>query len=803
MAAFGSIREVTRDILRTERYIPRPGDGGSPRELDTSTFEREVVNGTIKVYDAVRRKQRAKEWCLALKEQLTEPASHVQVLDEWYSKFLECHFQPTKEDEDLVDEVCGVIERLPQVADEFHDPLVDRPYSLFDEDYFLPDSDPSWESLRVTNFVSRNVLRIAIQIQIVFGGESNYAEHFRYVLDTTVEVLREAIILSREDPWPEWVIVKAFFWTSWQRGTSLYHYYVLKEQLTWGYDTHRDVTTPLDGSDIVRMAERLNQAKAEACHPPYICNWSWRLLREDKAVVGQDYRRFFSRLSQTFSHRQARCVIPTDGGEPTTCDGRQPGKCLRLSGMSITNQSAHAPDCDGNCSSLYWNEESWRGIGGAAAVSLDLGVDGRLNYVQASSKTIAVSHVWSHGQGGRPEDDPSIGGTGLNSCLFRRYSRIARMYECESFWMDTPCIPSDHFLREEAIANINFIFAMSKLTLVCDKDLMAIDVRDGDIAAKEAIVSMILVCDWNVRAWTLLEALRGRHNIHILCKHDVVVSLKDVLLDVCNRGSIDIAALFLSAQHLLPSQAYVHGKGHDDPSQSERWIVNRRKGFVEIKEAAGLLALRQASRPGDAVIIWGLLCGDTVFDKAEDIWRNQVGRGVPSGWLVSSYERLSSVKGFSWAPSRPNFSLHGEGSPTDYDKLLLPYHGVETRVSLIKERGLHGDWWAYKFEAPRRRRRRTTALDRMLEKFTGAGSVSPLEKAAVGYLDDGEEWCALLRPLHTYRRDVWVPHPRRLSKAVFAVVASRDGEVWRWKGVLEMDIGVPLPQFRTMEFLIE
>ncbi|PTB73672.1 hypothetical protein M440DRAFT_1404661 [Trichoderma longibrachiatum ATCC 18648] len=524
---------------------------------------------------------------MALKGQLTEPASHVEVLDEWYSRLLECHFQPNKDEEDIVEQVCDVIERSPQVADEFHDALVDRPYVLFHADYFLPDSGPSWETLRVTNFVSRNVLRLAIQIQIIFGGNSHYGEHFRSVLDTTAEVLREVIRLSREDPWPEWFIVKAFFWTSWQKETSLFHYYVLQEQLLWGYDHHRDnVTVPLDGSDIVRMAERLNKAKTDACHPPYICRWALRLLREDKAVVGQDYRRFFDRLSQTFSNKPGRCVAP-DGGEPGTCDGRQPGKCLRLSGMQITNQSAHAPDCDGNCSSLYWNEESWRGIGGAAAVSLDLGTDG---------------------------------------------------------------------------------------------------------------------------------------------------------------------------------------------------------------EAAGLLSHRQASRPGDAVIIWSLLCGDTVFDKAEDIWRNQQRRGVPSGWLVSSYERLS-VQGFSWAPSRPNFSLHGEGSHADYDKLLLPYHGVETRIGLMTERGLHGDWWAYKFRVQRR-----TALDRVLERLTGAAV--PLEKAAVGYLD-GEAWCALLRPLHAWRRDVWVPHPRRLSKAVFAVVGSDDGSVWRWEGVLELDEGVALPQFKTMEFLIQ
>ena len=36
-----------------------------------------------------------------------------------------------------------------------------------------------------------------------------------------------------------------------------------------------------------------------------------------------------------------------------------------------------------------------------------------------------------------------------------------------------------------------------------------------------------MVCDWNLRAWTFLEAFRGRDNVQILCKGDVIVSLKE------------------------------------------------------------------------------------------------------------------------------------------------------------------------------------------------------------------------------------------------------------------------------------
>jgi hypothetical protein len=126
---------------------------------------------------------------------------------------------------------------------------------------------------------------------------------------------------------------------------------------------------------------------------------------------------------------------------------------------------------------------------------------------------MAVSHVWSHGQGGRPEDDPANEGTGLNSCLHDRYVRISKAYGCDSYWMDTPCISTDHRLCQIAITNINQVFADSKLTLICDKDLMAIDIEPLNVEVQESILATVLVCDWNVRAWTLLEALRDRRNL--------------------------------------------------------------------------------------------------------------------------------------------------------------------------------------------------------------------------------------------------------------------------------------------------
>jgi hypothetical protein len=355
------------------------------------------------------------------------------------------------------------------------------------------------------------VIRIALQVELAKGGESTWNSALRNITNTTALLLKAAIDLSGKMPSREWFIVKAFLWTSWQRAIGLVYHNTLADQLFYGYNSSLDLQTLLDGLDILEEVSKWTQPSNEQERPPdYMCMWALNLLKSDKAFIGQDYRSFFERFRETFSNQIPRCVN-TSLGNGTTCDPRHPEKCLRLSGMVIQNQSTHATNCKGNCRRLFWDEASWVARSGAAAVCLDLGSDGWLNYCDASEHTMAVSHVWSHGQGGRPEDDPANEGTGLNSCLHD--------------WMDTPCIPTDHRLRRIEITNINQVFADSKLTLVCDKDLMAIDIEPLDVEAQESILATVLVCDWNVRAWTLLEALRGRRNLHILCKNERVISL--------------------------------------------------------------------------------------------------------------------------------------------------------------------------------------------------------------------------------------------------------------------------------------
>lgn len=107
---------------------------------------------------------------------------------------------------------------------------------------------------------------------------------------------------------------------------------------------------------------------------------------------------------------------------------------------------------------------------------------------------MAVSHVWSHGQGGRPEKQLANGQPGgFNSCLHKRYVTLAKELGCESYWIDAACIPEDNQLRREAISKINSIFSQSKAVLVADRDLMTIDIANIDLSVQESILATVSI----------------------------------------------------------------------------------------------------------------------------------------------------------------------------------------------------------------------------------------------------------------------------------------------------------------------
>lgn len=171
----------------------------------------------------------------------------------------------------------------------------------------------------------------------------------------------------------------------------------------------------------------------------------------------------------------------------------------------MQDQSAHTYRCTGknDCGRLVWDSTSYIRIpssekSGARAVDIAYSTRTHLKYRESSGRTLAISHVWSHGQGGRPETeitDPKKGKMkgGVNQCLHERYTKIAQQVGCDSYWIDTACIPFDEQLRKEAISKINRVFKQSKVTLICDRDIQEMVISNLTTAGKETILATVSI----------------------------------------------------------------------------------------------------------------------------------------------------------------------------------------------------------------------------------------------------------------------------------------------------------------------
>ncbi len=616
----------------------------------------------------------------------------------------------------------------------------------------------------------------------------------RRYLDATAALLELAFQLSSEpgtaDREQSWVIVKAFLWTSWQRALMVCFW-----DLGYGITNSRSLAVRGVTSFPELFAQRTLQQSEDRKNAPYLCSWAYELLRTDRACIAMDFRRFHQCYGGLFGDRPARC---NDGQQQ--CDGRSPENCQRFKGATVLDQSAHDWKCQMDCKRLYWDKVSFLNVSGAKAVCLDSTDDRQLRYCEASNKTLAISHVWSHGQGGRPDT------TGFNACLHHRYADLAIFFNCDSYWMDTPCIPSEKKLRAECIDNINKIFTESKVTLVCDRDIMTIDISNLTIRLRESLLATVLVCDWNIRAWTLLEAMRGRHNIHLLCKRNEVICVQETLKAVHEEGRIDLAILFLTTQHLKPLPPpgdWELFPGMGSVATDEDRMMEM--GFVSVGEAGSLLSHRHASRDEDDIVIWSLLVNEKAIKNAAQIWKGQLGAKINTGFLLSSTPRIQGYKGLSWAPCSPTLRLPPDAGSrvrlmvgkmgSTREKVYLAYEGADTRSGVITSEGLQAKWLVHIFP--------TSPADHVAScPADGAACLRGIVKITSRYLQN-YSWGALLRPCAS-PGPPYIPAQYRgnAQGPLLATCGSNDERCWEWSGVYEWLISDPLPEFRVEDILL-
>jgi hypothetical protein len=776
-----------RNVLRDNLYQGRPDARRYPNDFGRTRPDPYVLENGYWFHPPEKP---AQEFVESLYVAARYSETHVRVLDDVFLTFYQCSFRPTIAEDRIVHKTCRILAGLPATPLELDESLVGKVYENLPSGYFLnAQVSKVWDHLSVAQFVSTNIIRFALYLSMT-EENANRATAAKIFVDGCADLLQAASDRLKQYPGQitTWYVVRAFLWTTWQRGIMILFSYMLAHELrgfdSWGtYDT--DIV--LKGTSLIRA---LNQEK----HPfaksvPYMCKWALELLQSERVAMGQDLRRFNERYAALFGDRSPRCNRHPDGAY-YQCDGMFLENCTRFKGMKIEDQSAHTNNCSGSCQRLYWNEDSYRAMTGARAVSLLPLDNDMMQYCTASERTMAITHVWSHGQGGRPERE----GTGFNYCLHQRYVRIAQGLQCDSYWMDTPCIPADHTLRAEAIQNINKTFMESQLTLVCDRDLMDIDVSKLDISLKESILATVLVCDWNVRAWTLLEAMRGRKNICLLLKDDKIITLRDLVEDVNNNGSIDIAILYLTEQHLLPARkSIVDEEGRPlytkDP-KTYSWMRKRELGYISVEEAGCILSRRHASRPGDEVVIWSLLTDEIPYYSPKTFWHGQVDKILHTSLLVSSVSRMSTMKGFSWAPSRPGLLRESAAAGRFY-----PHDGSGgSAYGTVTEQGtLSAFWFVHRID--------NTRWPRVLQRLPNMNT-SPIINRVRDIAHSHFRGCRyglllqMAPALEGLDAKKTFEYRGRSKGSLMVIVGSNDGLLWSWKGVHVWDNTIPLPEFK-------
>ncbi|KIW79746.1 hypothetical protein Z517_06360 [Fonsecaea pedrosoi CBS 271.37] len=789
------VRSIYQDGLRRKNSNAI----GQPRTFEARSIEHDATSELFYIFSAAQQKERLREMGRSYFRAVQESQDHVARLDDKIASLMSCCYDGVLDEDYMVSQTCALLSRIPGTP-----PLHRALSSMFSGHKFnwgyfegvhhshvLLNQD-TWEKLLVTKWIDSNTVRIALTIvQMRDGTSSNLVNHFRQYLNTLAEISEATFtLLYRCNDVVEqqsWLLASSFLWTCWYRGLMLHLHSALHFHLRFGYNVGA-----LDRLDMRQPLPQMGVLSSPSKPSAYLCPWAFELLRSDRASVSQDFRRFHQRFSTLHGQKPARCL-----GDPCRpCNGQGPTHCQRFTGLKIIDQSAHDGSCDGQCQSLFWDEASYRSVAGARAVSIVDTNEEFIRYCQASRKTIAVSHVWAHGAGGRPH-------TGFNACLHQRLVRIARENDCDSYWMDTPCIPEDHQLRAEAISHINKVFNTSSITLVWDRDLMSIDISRPSMEIQEAILCTLLVCDWTLRSWTLLESMRARHNIHLLCKDNKTVALRDCLLNVHHAGAIDIATLLLTSQQLLPAIQY-DGEEPDDELQRQM------KGYVPVEEALHLLARRHASRPGDSVVILSLLIDDKPVYTAEAFWKSKIGQSLYSGVLFSSQPRLR-CKGFGWAPSQPELPLAVLSGDSPHSQEYL-FDGSLSWPAIITRDGLDATFAT--FEIPELEQESSSSssssplqhvLTNLAQKFPWPGSrrrqLSQIQILRDHFHLERYKHSLLLLPVvaNSSRSAPFNAYRGRSNGLLFAVVGSHDEDrrTWHWLGTFEWDLNrPPLPKKR-------
>ena len=531
----------------------------------------------------------------------------------------------TESEEKIATRACQVLQRLPSTISGYDKMLDDGKCSNLPEAYFVSERNKSPKNLRVLHFIPSVILQMAVQVTLPISKRTNWAGYatLSYV-DMVAKRLQSALQLRpssdvTQDALP---LVQIFLWNLWRRSLSLHRWYVLRVHLEYGFTYAGHRALKFYGERIIEKLQ-CRDPRAEALHEVMHLNETSRtafeLLRSDLTLMGASFEILSSRVSRLRTPLQ---------------------------------------DCSNNCLILQQELPSHRSGTVSLAVALDPPCYNRIRSCITSKRTMAISLARSGTRDDQLNQDSHL--TGIESCLHRRLCTVARKLGCKSYWLSSLCTPADPAPRSEAFAHLNSIWEKCKVMLICDESIMSLEAprrNRTDPVVSERLLANLLVSEYILQAWSLLETAKGAKALYLLCKDDIAVSLQYIIQTIYARGSVDLATLCLSTYWLLrPNTKWVLANVPttarcDSPSGI---ITRRNTRTFGIEEAGQLLSRRRIHQAGDDILIWCLLLGFEPTTDPETFWRNVW--WVRTSFLLSPIPRLSGAYYLGWAPESPFYA---------------------------------------------------------------------------------------------------------------------------------------------------
>ena len=357
-------------------------------------------------------------------------------------------------------------------------------------------------------------------------------------------------------------------------------------------------------------------------------------------------------------------------GQPNSADYHwrcNDDRCLANQSNLTTYQTKHVTGC--NCEQLSIDTKRLNEIledGYLPLLRIQQGhtlneLSVELVSSQATSRYIALSHVWADGLGNPDEN-------ALPRCQLEFLRRIIKEYYedvlPEEFggvllWCDTLCCPvQPGKAKDIALAQMKKTYLEAARVLVLDASLAIHDIKTMDLYAA---CIRIFNSRWTSRLWTLQEgALAATDSRLAFLFRDRAISLryltqKILQLSTTDVGRIGVATNTLTRIHSFSAVSYeVDGKQHGDLGSIETGLQNRSVSVPSDEPLliANLLDLDVVdilNGPCPLANCAGFGCNHSRIHR---LWllMPTAFQGIPKTILHRVGPRLSEP-GFRWAPS--------------------------------------------------------------------------------------------------------------------------------------------------------